>query len=147
MSSNPSVLVTGGAGFVGSHACKALSRHGFTPIVYDNLSYGHEDAVRWGPLERGDILDGARLDQVIAAPQPVAVMHFAAFIAVGESVGDPGKYYRNNTAGSLGLMEAGRDHGISAFVFSSTAAVYGLPETVPIPEAAPKLPINPYGHS
>ncbi|MCL6682439.1 UDP-glucose 4-epimerase GalE [Sphingomonas alba] len=147
MSSNCTVLVTGGAGFVGSHACKALSRRGFTPVVYDNLSYGHEDAVRWGPLERGDILDRTRLDEVIATHHPAAIMHFAAFIAVGESVTDPGKYYRNNVAGSLGLMEAARDHGISAFVFSSTAAVYGLPEVVPIPESAPKLPINPYGHS
>ena len=147
MSSNSKVLVTGGAGFVGSHACKALSRHGFTPVVYDNLSYGHEDAVRWGPLERGDILDRARLDEVIAAHKPAAVMHFAAFIAVGESVGDPGKYYRNNVAGSLNLMEAARDNGINAFVFSSTAAVYGLPEVVPIPEDTAKLPINPYGHS
>ena len=147
MSSNPTVLVTGGAGFVGSHACKALSRHGFTPVVYDNLSYGHEEAVRWGPFERGDILDRARLDEVIAAHRPVAIVHFAAFIAVGESVGDPGKYYRNNVAGSLSLMEAARDNGIKAFVFSSTAAVYGLPEVVPIPEDTAKLPINPYGHS
>jgi len=147
MSSNSTVLVTGGAGFVGSHACKALSRHGFTPVVYDNLSHGHEDAVRWGPLERGDILDRTRLGEVIAAHNPAAIMHFAAFIAVGESVTDPGKYYRNNVAGSLSLMEATRDHGIKAFVFSSTAAVYGLPEVVPIPEGAPKLPINPYGHS
>ena len=147
MNSNSTVLVTGGAGFVGSHACKALSCHGFTPVVYDNLSYGHEDAVRWGPLERGDILDRGRLDEVIVTRKPAAIMHFAAFIAVGESVTDPGKYYRNNVAGSLGLMEAARDHGIAAFVFSSTAAVYGLPEVVPIPESSPKLPINPYGHS
>jgi len=147
MSINPTVLVTGGAGFVGSHACKALKAHGFTPVVYDNLSYGHEEAVRWGPFERGDILDRARLDEVVAAHSPVAIMHFAAFIAVGESVGDPGKYYRNNVAGSLSLMEAARDHGIKAFVFSSTAAVYGLPDVVPIPEGTAKLPINPYGHS
>ena len=141
------VLVTGGAGFVGSHACKALSRHGFTPVVFDNLSHGHEDAVRWGPLERGDILDRARLDEVIAAQSPAAIMHFAAFIAVGESVTDPGKYYRNNVAGSLNLIEAARDHGLGAFVFSSTAAVYGIPDTVPIPESAAKQPINPYGET
>ena len=141
------VLVTGGAGFVGSHACKALSRHGFTPITFDNLGHGHEDSVRWGPLERGDILDRARLDEVIAAHRPAAIMHFAAFIAVGESVADPGKYYRNNVGGSLNLMEAARDHGIGAFVFSSTAAVYGIPATVPIPESAAKQPINPYGES
>jgi UDP-arabinose 4-epimerase len=141
------VLVTGGAGFVGSHACKALARHGFTPVVYDNLSHGHEDSVRWGPLERGDILDGARLNEVITAHRPAAVMHFAAFIAVGESVADPGKYYRNNVAGALNLIEAARDHRIGAFVFSSTAAVYGIPDHVPIPESASKQPINPYGQS
>jgi UDP-arabinose 4-epimerase len=145
MSTN--VLVTGGAGFVGSHACKALARHGFTPVVYDNLSHGYEDSVRWGPLERGDILDRARLDEAIAAHRPAAIMHFAAFIAVGESVADPGKYYRNNVAGSLNLMEAARDHGVGAFVFSSTAAVYGIPDIVPIPESAAKQPINPYGES
>ena len=141
------VLVTGGAGYVGSHACKALARHGFMPVVYDNLSYGHADSVRWGPLERGDILDRARLDEVIGVHRPAAIMHFAAFIAVGESVADPGKYYRNNVAGALNLIEAARDHGIGAFVFSSTAAVYGIPDLVPIPENAPKQPINPYGHS
>jgi UDP-arabinose 4-epimerase len=141
------VLVTGGAGFVGSHACKALARHGVTPVVYDNLSHGHEDSVRWGPLERGDILDGARLNEVITAHRPAAVMHFAAFIAVGESVADPGKYYRNNVAGALNLIEAARDHRIGAFVFSSTAAVYGIPDHVPIPESASKQPINPYGQS
>ena len=141
------VLVTGGAGYVGSHACKALARHGFMPVVYDNLSYGHADSVRWGPLERGDILDRARLDEVIGVHRPAAIMHFAAFIAVGESVADPGKYYRNNVAGALNLIEAARDHGIGAFVFSSTAAVYGIPDLVPIPESAPKRPINPYGHS
>ena len=141
------VLVTGGAGYVGSHACKALARHGFMPVVYDNLSYGHADSVRWGPLERGDILDRARLDEVIGVHRPAAIMHFAAFIAVGESVTDPGKYYRNNVAGALNLIEAARDHGIGAFVFSSTAAVYGIPDLVPIPENAPKQPINPYGHS
>jgi UDP-arabinose 4-epimerase len=141
------VLVTGGAGYVGSHACKALARHGFMPVVYDNLSYGHADSVRWGPLERGDILDRARLDEVIGVHRPAAIMHFAAFIAVGESVADPGKYYRNNVAGALNLIEAARDHGIGAFVFSSTAAVYGIPDLVPIPESVPKRPINPYGHS
>jgi len=124
-----------------------LSRLGFTPIVFDNLSHGHEDSVRWGPLERGDILDRARLDEVIAAHQPAAIMHFAAFIAVGESVADPGKYYRNNVGGSLNLMEAARDAKIGALVFSSTAAVYGIPDTVPIPESAAKQPINPYGES
>src|SRR4029450_6983070 len=140
-------LCPAGRGFIGSHACKALARRGFTPVVYDNLSYGHEDSVRWGPLERGDILDRDRLDQVIAAHRPAAIMHFAGFIAVGESVADPGKYYRNNVAGSLNLLEAARDQGTRPFVFSSTAAVYGVPEAVPIPEDAPKRPINPYGET
>ena len=145
--STRNILVTGGAGFVGSHACKALAAQGYAPIVFDTLVYGHEEAVRWGPLERGDIADRARLDEVIVAHRPIAAMHFAAFTYVGESVADPGKYYRNNVAGTLTLLEALRDHGIDKFVFSSTAAVYGIPDEVPIPESAPKQPINPYGTS
>jgi UDP-arabinose 4-epimerase len=141
------VLVTGGAGYIGSHACKALSKAGYLPIAYDNLVYGHEWAVKWGPLERGDILDRARLDAVIAAYKPLAVMHFAAFAYVGESVTDPGKYYRNNVAGSLNLIEAARDHGIENFVFSSSCATYGTPARVPITEDMPQIPINPYGAS
>ena len=141
------ILVTGGAGYVGAHACKALAKRGYRPIVYDNLVYGHETAVKWGPLEIGDIADRARLDAVIAQYRPQALMHFAAFTYVGESVADPGKYYRNNVAGTLSLLEALRDHGIGRMVFSSTAAVYGTPDTVPIPETAPKVPINPYGLS
>ncbi len=141
------VLVAGGAGYIGSHACKALSSAGYLPVTYDNLVYGHEPAVRWGPFERGDILDRGRLDDVLSRHKPEAVMHFAAFTYVGESVSDPGKYYRNNVAGSLTLMEAARDHGIRRFVFSSTAAVYGIPASVPIREDAPQNPINPYGAS
>ena len=141
------ILVTGGAGYVGAHACKALASRGYRPIVYDNLVYGHEAAVKWGPLEVGDIADRARLDAVIAEHQPQAVMHFAAFTYVGESVADPGKYYRNNVAGTLSLLEAMRDHRIGRLVFSSTAAAYGTPDAVPIPETAPKAPINPYGLS
>jgi UDP-arabinose 4-epimerase len=116
-------------------------------VVYDNLVYGHEAAVKWGPLEIGELADRARLDAVIARHRPQAVMHFAAFTFVGESIADPGKYYRNNVAGTLSLLEAMRDHGIGQLVFSSTAATYGTPETVPIPESAAKAPINPYGHS
>lgn len=145
MSAKPAILVTGGAGYVGSHACKALSVAGWLPVVYDNLVHGHAEAVQWGPLEHGDIADRARLDFVIETYRPTAVMHFAAFTSVGESVGDPAKYYRNNIAGSLALLEAARDHGVGRFVFSSTAAVYGTPKAVPIPENAPKSPINPYG--
>ena len=141
------ILVTGGAGYVGSHACKALAARGYRPITFDNLVYGHSAAVKWGPMEVGDIADRERIDAVIAKHRPQAVMHFAAFTYVGESVADPGKYYRNNVAGTLSLLEAMRDHGIGKLVFSSTAATYGTPATVPIPETATKAPINPYGRS
>jgi len=141
------ILVTGGAGYVGSHACKALASRGFLPVVYDNLVHGHRQAVKWGPLEVGDIADRAALDAVIERHRPVAVMHFAAFTYVGESVADPGKYYRNNVAGTLSLLEAMRVSGIDRLVFSSTAATYGTPKSVPIQEDAPKVPINPYGQS
>lgn len=139
------VLVTGGAGYIGAHACKALSKAGYTPVVYDNLCYGHATSVKWGPLERGDILDRARLDEVIGVHKPGAIMHFAAFAYVGESVTDPGKYYRNNVMGSLSLLEAMRDHGIGRMVFSSTCATYGMPQALPITEDMPQHPINPYG--
>lgn len=141
------VLVTGGAGYIGSHACKALARSGYVPVVYDNLCYGHKWAVKWGPLELGDIGDRERLDQVIEIYRPNAVMHFAAFAYVGESVGDPGKYYRNNVVGSLNLLEAMRDHEINRIVFSSTCATYGVPERLPMSEETPQHPINPYGAS
>lgn len=141
------VLVAGGAGYIGSHACKALAVAGFVPVAYDNLVHGHDESVRWGPLIRADIADRARLDIVIAEFKPVAVMHFAAHTSVGESVSDPGKYYRNNVVGALTLFEAAVAAGIEAVVFSSTAAVYGVPEIVPIPESTPKQPINPYGRS
>ena len=147
MSEPRNVLVTGGAGYVGSHACKALAAAGYQPIVFDNLVYGHERAVRWGPLEQGDIGDRDRLDAVIAQYRPEAVMHFAAYAYVGESVVDPGKYYRNNVAGTLTLLEAMRDHGIRRLVFSSTCATYGIPDQVPIPETTAQRPINPYGTS
>jgi UDP-arabinose 4-epimerase len=142
-----SVLVTGGAGYIGSHACKALAHAGYTPISFDNLVYGHRWAARWGPLEEGDINDRARLDAVIATWRPSAVLHFAAYAYVGESVTDPGKYYRNNVAGTLTLLEALRDHGITRLIFSSTCATYGLPLEIPIPETHPQNPINPYGAS
>ena len=100
------ILVTGGAGYIGSHTCKALAKAGYTPVSYDNLEYGHEWAVKWGPFEQGDILDRNRLDEVIKQYQPAAIMHFAAYAYVGESVDDPGKYYRNNVAGSLTLVSA-----------------------------------------
>ena len=145
--SQATILVTGGAGYVGAHACKALAARGYCPVVYDNLVYGHREAVKWGALEIGDIADRATLDAAIAKHRPAAVMHFSAFTYVGESVADPGKYYRNNVAGTLSLLEAMRDAGINRLIFSSTAATYGKPLGVPIPEEAVKAPINPYGHS
>jgi len=141
------VLVTGGAGYIGSHASKALSAAGYVPVSFDNLVYGHEWAVRWGPFVQGDILDRAALDAVMEKYRPVAVMHFAAFAYVGESVENPGKYYRNNVSGSLSLLAAMRDHGVGKFILSSTCATYGLPDAVPIPESHPQRPINPYGAS
>ena len=141
------VLVTGGAGYIGSHTCKALAAAGFTPVTYDNLVYGHESAVKWGPFERGDILDAARLADVIRKYQPKAVLHFAAYAYVGESVADPAKYYRNNVLGTLSLLESMRAEGIGQIVFSSSCAVYGVPESVPISESAHLNPINPYGAS
>jgi len=147
MSSNKNVLVTGGAGYIGSHACKALAKADYIPIAYDNLIYGHESAVQWGPFEQGDILDQNRLDEVIRQYQPAAIMHFAAFAYVGESVDHPGKYYRNNVTGSLTLLEAMHDNGIKHFIFSSTCATYGEPEQIPMTEVHKQAPINPYGQS
>jgi UDP-arabinose 4-epimerase len=141
------VLVTGGAGYIGSHTCKVLARQSYLPIAFDNLSSGHTWAAKWGPLEKGDILDRAALDRVIEKYRPCACLHFAAFAYVGESVSNPGKYYRNNVAGSLTLLEALRDHGIDQFVLSSTCATYGVPDKVPIDETLPQAPINPYGAS
>jgi UDP-arabinose 4-epimerase len=141
------VLVTGGAGYVGSHTAKALARAGYHPVTLDNLGRGFAHAVRWGPLERGDILDRGFLDAAITRWRPSAVLHFAAFSYVGESVGAPALYYRNNVVGSLTLLEAMRDHGIANIVFSSTCATYGLPVKLPLAEDHPQAPINPYGAS
>jgi UDP-arabinose 4-epimerase len=141
------VLVTGGAGYIGSHACKALARAGYTPVTYDNLVHGHEWAVKWGPLERGDILDRERLSEAMAAHRPSAVLHFAALAYVGESVADPARYYRNNVTGALNVLDAMREQGVPRIVFSSSCATYGAPESTPIREDAPQAPINPYGAS
>jgi UDP-glucose-4-epimerase GalE len=141
------ILVTGGAGYVGSHACKALATAGNTPVVYDSLGRGHREFVRWGPLEVGDVGDGARLDAVFARHRFDAVMHFAALAYVGESVHDPALYYRNNVGGTLELLEAMRRAGVKRLVFSSTCATYGVPERMPITEDLPQQPINPYGMS
>lgn len=142
-----SILVTGGAGYVGSHACKALSRAGFRPVVYDNLSTGHRWAVRWGPFEAGELADTAHLIRVMRRHDVQAVIHFAASSVVAESMQRPGLYYRNNVAGTLSLLEAMATAKIDSIVWSSTAAVYGEPETVPIPEDHPRRPINPYGET
>lgn len=141
------VLVTGGAGYIGSHTCKALARAGHRPVAYDNLVYGHDWAVKWGPLERGDILDAARLRTVMQTSGASAVIHLAAFAYVGESVTDPAKYYRNNVIGTLTLLEAMRGCGIDKLVFSSTCATYGAPDMLPITEDMPQNPVNPYGAS
>ncbi len=146
-SGSNTVLVTGGAGYIGSHTCKVLAQQGYLPVAFDNLSAGHEWAAKWGPLERGDILDRCALDRAIETHRPSACLHFAAFAYVGDSVTHPGKYYRNNVVGSLTLLEALKDHGIDQFVFSSTCATYGVPQKLPIDEALPQAPINPYGAS
>jgi len=141
------VLVCGGAGYIGSHTAKLLAQRGHTPVVYDDLSYGHDWAVKWGPLERGDLGDAARLKEVIQRHQIEAVVHFAAFIQVGESVQLPAKYYRNNFVNTLTLLETMVETGVRDIIFSSTAATYGMPEQMPIPESEKQLPINPYGES
>ena len=141
------VLVTGGAGYIGSHTAKALAAAGYLPVSLDNLSRGFRDAVRWGPLEIGDVADRAFLADVFAKHRPSAVLHFAAFAYVGESMGEPGLYYRNNVAGSLALIESAAAAGVRHFVFSSTCATYGMAERMPITEETPQHPANPYGAS
>lgn len=141
------VIVTGGAGYIGSHACKALAQAGYTPVTYDNLSIGNRWAIRWGPLEVGDVSDSARLTEVFRKHRPVGVMHFAALALVGESVVEPSLYYRTNVGGAVAVMDAARAADVGGFVFSSTCAVYGSPPPGPITEATPRDPINPYGAS
>jgi UDP-arabinose 4-epimerase len=145
--SSKTILVAGGAGYVGSHVCKALADAGFTPVVYDNLSRGHDWAVRFGPLERGDITDRARLIEVFARYRPAAVMHFAALADVPESLKRPELYYNNNVAGTLTLLDAMVEAGVTRIVFSSTCAVYGPPPRLPMTEDLPLAPISPYGRS
>ena len=141
------VLVTGGAGYIGSHACKALARTGFVPVVYDDLSTGWADAVRFGPLIQGDLMDREALDAAFARYRPVAVMHFAALSLVGESMTNPAKYWRTNVNGSLNLIEATLAAGVKHFVFSSTCATYGDQDGVTLDEDTPQVPINAYGGS
>lgn len=141
------ILVTGGAGYVGSHCCKAFARAGWRVVTFDNLSRGHAEAVKWGPLVIGDILDVGALDAVLEEYRPDLVGHFAAFAYVEESVRQPELYYRNNGIGSFVLLERMRAAGISKLIFSSTCATYGVPEQVPIDEGHRQWPINPYGWS
>jgi len=141
------VLVTGGAGYIGSHACKALRTAGYTPVTYDNLSTGWQDAVKFGPFEQGDLRDRERLDQVFAAYQPAAVLHFGALSQVGESIREPGRYWDNNVTGSLVLIQAAVSAGCLDFVFSSTCATYGDQDNVVLDETCHQAPINSYGAS
>lgn len=150
MSSNPIILVTGGAGYIGSHAVLSLKEKGYNVVILDNLVYGHRDIVEQKldvELIIGDTCDASLLDQLFQTREITAVMHFAAYAYVGESVENPAKYYHNNVVGTLTLLEAMQKAGINKFVFSSTCATYGVPETIPIPETHPQNPINPYGTS
>jgi UDP-arabinose 4-epimerase len=141
------ILVTGGAGYIGSHACKALAAKGFLPITYDNISRGNRWAVKWGPFENGDIADSQRVRAILEKYHPAAVMHFAAYAYVGESVQRPLLYYQNNFAATAVLLSTLMDFRCIPMVFSSSCASYGVPESVPISEDHPQRPINPYGHS
>jgi UDP-arabinose 4-epimerase len=141
------ILVTGGAGFIGSHTCKALAAAGFVPVTFDNLSTGHAENVRWGPLVVGDILDRHVLDQAFVVHKPLAVIHFAGLAYVGDSFRDPLGYYRTNTSGMVTILEAMIASGTGKIVFSSSCTTYGLPEALPISESARQSPISPYGRS
>lgn len=139
------VLVTGGAGYIGSHACKVLSQAGYMPVTFDNLVTGWRDAVKFGPFEQGDLSNRARLDAVFQTYKPVAVMHFAALSQVGEAMSKPGLYWQNNVCGSLSLIEAAVENGCLDFVFSSTCATYGEHDNVVLDESTPQEPLNAYG--
>jgi UDP-arabinose 4-epimerase len=143
----PAVLVTGGAGYVGSHACKGLAIAGYWPVAYDNLSRGHRWAVKWGPLEVGDLQDSRTLAEVLARYRIEAVLHLAAYAYVDESVRAPQIYFRNNVAGTLSLLETMLEVGVKVIVFSSTCATFGTPRRLPIAEDHPQEPVNPYGES
>jgi UDP-arabinose 4-epimerase len=142
-----SILVTGGAGFIGSHTCKALAEAGYTPVAYDNLVRGHKEFVRWGPLVVGDILDHGALDEAFRRFRPRGVIHFAGLAYVGESFSEPLQYYRTNVSGMVNLIDVMLRNNVNEIVFSSSCTTYGLPEEVPISEAAKQAPISPYGRS
>lgn len=141
------ILVVGGAGYIGSYMCKVLSRNHYFPVVLDNLVTGHRQAAKWGDFFEGSMEDASLLEHLFSTYEISAVMHFAAFAYVGESVTAPAKYYRNNVANTLTLLEAMVNHGVRRFIFSSTCSTYGTPEQMPITEATPQKPINPYGRS
>lgn len=141
------VLVTGGAGYIGSHTCKLLKRSGHSPVVFDNLSTGNRALVKFGPMHYGDINDANSLRRIFAVERPDAVIHFAASAYVGESMRSPRAYYRNNINGTLTLLDTMADFGVKKLVFSSSCATYGIPPMIPIREDSPQNPINPYGES
>jgi UDP-arabinose 4-epimerase len=147
VASKCNILVTGGAGYIGSHACKVLAGAGYVPVTYDNLSLGHRSAVKYGPFVEGDLADGERLRAVLSEHEVEAIVHFAANAYVGESIGNPRKYFRNNVINSLNLLEAMVDANVKHLVYSSTCAIYGTPEEIPIPEEHPQSPVNPYGET
>jgi UDP-arabinose 4-epimerase len=141
------VLVTGGAGYIGSHACKALAAAGYTPVTLDNLVHGHRAAVRWGPFVRGEVADETLVRRVLREQRIDCVIHFAGYGYVGESMQAPGKYFQNNVAGTIALLNAMRAESANCLVFSSTCATYGVPRRLPIDEDHPQQPVNPYGES
>ncbi len=141
------ILVTGGAGYIGSHVCKALAGSGLTPVVFDNLVAGHQRAVQWGPFIKGDLADRPLLTDVLNEYRIAAVVHCAAFAYVGESMEDPGRYFRNNCCNTINLLDAMKDAGVGQLIFSSSCATYGEPLALPITETHPQQPINPYGES
>ena len=143
----PSILVTGGAGYIGSHTCKALAAAGYRPIAFDNLSLGHRWAVRWGPLVEGELLDSGAVERAIREHRVEAVVHFAASAYVGDSMRDPAAYYRNNVLTTLSLLDAMRTTGVGDIIFSSSCSVYGNPSRLPIDESHPTNPLSPYGQS
>jgi UDP-glucose-4-epimerase GalE len=141
------ILVTGGAGYIGAHTAKQLAMTGYHPVILDNLSRGHREFVRWGPFVEGDVGDRELLRKLFATHRISAVLHFAGFAYVDESVRDPAPYYRNNVANTLTLLEAMQQAAVRRIVFSSTCATYGIPDVLPIPESHPQRPISPYGRS
>ena len=143
----PNVLVTGGAGYIGSHTCKILAQRGFTPVVLDNLVHGQRANVRWGPFFHGDVADAELVGRIVREHDIRALVHFAAYAYVGESMQKPEKYFDNNVARGLRLLQSARENGVRHVVFSSTCAVYGLPEKVPIDERQSLRPVNPYGET